>query len=698
MITDPLSTVFGRRGTDDIHYHGTPFALQGARPESVEVGVPKGVLSAWAGEIALGNTAIPYGNLFDTPRETIDQQQRNALYETLTNLTQPNVLGQNLAPELTGAFSFMGDPALAGYDFMPAPSFVDPVEFGGYVPDITPYDMPANLGLAAPDAPPSTLAGFEGLINSLGLPSPETPGALYGMPTPPTDLGIGIPDVPGALDGLDPQASFSPNMDYGVGMNFGVPSFDWSDVTSLTAPPSNLGVNAPEAPAALSMGDFGGTGIDWGGLLADASLGDYSIDDFDMSGAIQDLGLGTPDTPAALTAADFGGGGSSYDWGGMLADASLGDYSPDFSGYDAPATSSRGSSSSSQSPSASYGDVGAAIQAAQAAAENNLGLAAPEAPGALTGLDVAAPSVSLGFGPQAGASTATSPSKADTTIGAVDPTASPGMATFAAMSPAMSGVVTDAPLGTRDYSKDPRAAVEEALAKDKATVVEAPSVARAPTFTALSPVTPAPVTPAPTPVVAAPPAPTVQRAPTVAPVTPVVSPLTPVAPALAAPISIPTVDYPGVTSFNPSWGVTGLAPSVMDSLSALGVGAPPDGYSYGYSPFGDYSLVHAGAPEYAQIAASGPGLFGPRGALQALMDEISAAISGGSGGGGFDYSGPFGTQNGGGWSADTLNDSYQSGDYGGWGGDSGGYGGGYGDSGGYGGGFGGADPAGNNGN
>ncbi|WP_249729609.1 hypothetical protein [Chelatococcus sp. YT9] len=672
MITDPLSTVFGRRGTDDVHYHGTPFALQGARPESVEIGVPQDVLTAWAGQIALGNTAIPYGNLFDTPRETIDQEQRNALYETLTNRTQPNVLGQNLAPELTGAFSFMGDPALAGYDFMPAPSFVDPVEFGGFLPDITPYDVPANLGLAAPAQTPGTLAGFEGLISSLGLAAPEVPGALYG---------------------LDAPQGFQPNMDYGVGFNFGVPSFDWSDVTSLTAPPSNLGVSIPEAPAALSMNDFGGTGIDWGGLLADSSLGNYSIDGFDMSGAVQDLGLGVPDAPSALTAADFGGGTSSYDWGGMLADASLGDYSADFGGYSAPASSSGRGASTSTAPG--YGDVGANISAAQAAANNNLGLSAPEAPGALTGLDVAAPSVSLGYGPQTGASTATSPGKGDMTIGAVNTAASPGMTTFGAMSPALSGVVTDAPLESRDYNKDPRAAVEASIAKTAA--VEPPSVAKAPTFAAMTPVAPAPVAPTPAPSIAkAPtPAPTVTRAPTVAPVTPVVTPV--VAPSLAAPISVPTIDYPGVTSFDPAWGVTGLAPSVMDNLSALGVGAPPDGYSYGYSPFGDYSLVHAGAPEYAQIAASGPGLFGPRGALQALMDEIAGRTSGS--GGGFDYSGPFGSQYGGGWSSNDLSDAIQSGDYGGWGGDSGGYGGGgygggYGDSGGYGG----ADPAGNNGN
>lgn len=132
-----------------------------------------------------------------------------------------------------------------------------------------------------------------------------------------------------------------------------------------------------------------------------------------------------------------------------------------------------------------------------------------------------------------------------------------------------------------------------------------------------------------------------------------------------------------------SYGISGLAPSVMSALAASGLGAPGDGMSYGYSPFGGFSQVHSSAPEYAQIAATGPGLFGAFGDFFGNpFGGLFGDLFGGSGGGGFDYGAPFGSQLGGGWTfGDITNQDVLSGNYG-----SGGYGGGGG------GGFGPAEP------
>ncbi|CAH1677727.1 cell wall hydrolase [Chelatococcus sp.] len=267
----------------------------------------------------------------------------------------------------------------------------------------------------------------------------------------------------------------------------------------------------------------------------------------------------------------------------------------------------------------------------------DLGIGNIEAPGPLVGLEP--PSVSLGYAPGVGASRATSVMDAPSAIFGSAWAGMPGLATMAAATPQIAGV---------------------------------------------NPSRTAPTSRAPTPT------PNVQQR---APVNYTPVPIAP--PQMARPQQAPpmeiTPQLAGVPmGFDPSWGVTGLAPSVMQGLENAGVGAPPDGYSYGYSPFGDYSLVHASAPEHVQIAATGPGIFGAFGSM------FSGSQSQGGGG---DYAGDFGTQFGGGWSSDGLSDSIQSGDYGGWGGgDSGGND--SGSSGGYGGGDygGGSDPAGNNGN
>jgi len=401
-----------------------------------------------------------------------------------------------------------------------------------------------DIGLEAPDEP-GALYGFESFDpNWGGIPQAELPGGIYGLG--PDNLGMPMADMPGDLYGLDaPQAAYSMPTDWGVGMNFGSPTFDMS-YAPQQSPQFNMGI--PDVPAPLNVGDFGGSNIDWGGLLQGATLDGWN---------------------------------------------------PDFSNY-----------------------------------AEDLGIGNIEAPGPLVGLDP--PSVSLGYAPGAGASRATSVMDMPSTIFGSAWAGMPGLATMAAATPQIAGVTPG---------------------------LTAPS-ARAPTST-----------------------PNVQQR---APLNyaPIQQPVRDI-PQQAPPMDI-TPQFAGVpTGFDPSWGVTGLAPSVMDQLGAAGVGAPTGGYSYGYSPFGDYSMVHAGAPEYAQIAATGPGLFG----------ALGAAFSGSQPqGGGGDYSGDFGTQFGGGWSSDSLSDSIQSGDYGGWGGgDSGGSD--SGSSGGYGGGdYGGSDPAGNNGN
>jgi len=391
--------------------------------------------------------------------------------------------------------------------------------------------------------PPGSMFGFEGIDpNWGGIPQADLPGSLYGLA--PDNLGVPMAAEPGSLYGLEgPQPTYGMPTDWGVGMNFGSPTFDMS-YTPQQSPQMNIGV--PDVPAPLNVGDFGGSNIDWGGLLQGATLDGWN---------------------------------------------------PDFSTY-----------------------------------AEDLGIGDIEAPGALVGLDPQ--SVSMGYAPSIGASRATSVMDMPSTIFGSAWAGAPEVATLAAAAPSIAGVNPSS------------------VAPASRTQTPAQNTPRAP-------LNYAPVQDIP------------QQAP---------------------PMEI-TPQFAGVpTGFDPSWGVTGLAPAVMDQLGAAGVGAPTGGYSYGYSPFGDYSMVHAGAPEYAQIAASGPGLFGAFGSL--FSGQPSAQPSGDNGG--LDYSGPFGSQFGGGWSSDSLNDSYHGGDYGG----GGGYGGGDDSSGGYGGGDygGGADPAGNNGN
>lgn len=393
--------------------------------------------------------------------------------------------------------------------------------------------------------PPGGLYGFEDFDpNWGGIPQAELPGGIYGLG--PDNLGMPMADTPGELYGLDaPQAAYNMPPDWGVGMNFGSPTFDMS-YAPQQSPQFNIGV--PDVPEALNRGDFGGSNIDWGGLLQGATLDGWN---------------------------------------------------PDFSNY-----------------------------------AEDLGIGNIEAPGSLVGLDP--PSVSLGYAPGVGASRATSVMDAPSAIFGSAWAGMPGLATMAAATPQISGVT---PGLTAPASRAP---------------TQAPNIQ--------------------------------QRAPLN--YAPIQQPVMEI-PQQAPPMEI-TPQFAGVpTGFDPSWGVAGLAPSVMDQLGTAGVGAPTGGYSYGHSPFGGYSMVHAGAPEYAQIAATGPGIFGALGSM----------FSGSQSQGGGDYSGDFGTQFGGGWSSDSLSDSIQSGDYGGWGGgDSSGND--SGSSGGYGGGDygGGADPAGNNGN
>ena len=98
----------------------------------------------------------------------------------------------------------------------------------------------------------------------------------------------------------------------------------------------------------------------------------------------------------------------------------------------------------------------------------------------------------------------------------------------------------------------------------------------------------------------------------------------------------------------------GVARSVGESVVAAGLGAPQEGYNYGYSPFGmGVSQVHQSAPESVQIAASGPGLLGAFrdqfGSINVGTPSVSGItgffgglLGGGGGGSGFSEQGVMG--------------------------------------------------------
>jgi len=142
--------------------------------------------------------------------------------------------------------------------------------------------------------PPGSMFGFEGIDpNWGGIPQADLPGSLYGLA--PDNLGVPMAAEPGSLYGLEgPQPTYGMPTDWGVGMNFGSPTFDMS-YTPQQSPQMNIGV--PDVPAPLNVGDFGGSNIDWGGLLQGATLDGWNPD---FSTYAEDLGIGDIEAPGAL--------------------------------------------------------------------------------------------------------------------------------------------------------------------------------------------------------------------------------------------------------------------------------------------------------------------------------------------------------------------------------------------------------------
>lgn len=71
------------------------------------------------------------------------------------------------------------------------------------------------------------------------------------------------------------------------------------------------------------------------------------------------------------------------------------------------------------------------------------------------------------------------------------------------------------------------------------------------------------------------------------------------------------VPHPGSAPATSRDVVPFAAPSVLSQVNRMDLGPAPQGYSYGYSPFGNnVSLVSNNANEAAHIAATGPGILG----------------------------------------------------------------------------------------
>lgn len=125
----------------------------------------------------------------------------------------------------------------------------------------------------------------------------------------------------------------------------------------------------------------------------------------------------------------------------------------------------------------------------------------------------------------------------------------------------------------------------------------APTTQPAPAQPTVAPAQPAPVQPAPAqPAPAAPTTPTAASSVTTGP-TQRVSPT----------VAQDRVIDPASTVIDGF--VPGIAPRVAEGISRMGV-EPQPGSRLGYSPFGGAARVYDSAPDYVQIAATGPGVFG----------------------------------------------------------------------------------------